>query len=289
MPHGLARRPAYRPVRWQPVCRQSPATKLHLRSALRAAACCLAICLSAGHAAAGIEVVCHRGANEHCPENTYAAARKCIEWGVAYVEIDVRTSKDGVLYILHDASVNRTTNGRGLLRSLTSEEIDKLDAGSWFNPSFADERVPKLEPYLRWIKGQAKVYFDVKDCDLPQLIKMVYDVGLENDCFFWFDAPKRALEFRQLDAKLPLNVNARTVDDVRLAKERYQANIVEVGVGQLTPELIASCRELGLKVMAYEPQKKPDAFRQIVAAGVDMVNLNHGDLFLEIERAAQSK
>ena len=285
MPHGLARRP----VRLQPVCWQSPATKLHLLSALLAAACCLAICLSAGQAAAGIEVVCHRGANEHCPENTYAAARKCIEWGVAYVEIDVRTSKDGVLYILHDATVNRTTNGRGLLRSLTSEEIDKLDAGSWFNPSFADERVPRLEPYLRWIKGQAKVYFDVKDCDLPQLIKMVYDVGLENDCFFWFDAPKRALEFRQLDAKLPLNVNARTVDDVRLAKERYQANIVEVGVGQLTPELIASCRELGLKVMAYEPQKKPDAFRQIVAAGVDMVNLNHGDLFLEIERAAGDK
>ena len=282
MPHGLARPP----VRWQPVCRRSPATKHQRRSALRAAACCLAICLSAGHAAAGIEVVCHRGANEHCPENTYAAARKCIEWGVAYVEIDVRTSKDGVLYILHDASVNRTTNGRGLLRSLTSEEIDKLDAGSWFNPSFADERVPKLEPYLRWIKGQAKVYFDVKDCDLPQLIKMVYDVGLENDCFFWFDAPKRALEFRQLDAKLPLNVNARTVDDVRQAKEHYQANIVEVGVGQLTPELIATCREQGLKIMAYEPQKKPDAFRQIVAAGVDMVNLNHGDLFLEIERAA---
>ncbi len=285
MPHGLARPP----VRWRPVCRQSRATKLHLRSALRAAACCLAICLSASRASAGIEVVCHRGANEHCPENTYAAARKCIEWGVAYVEIDVRTSKDGVLYILHDASVNRTTNGRGLLRSLTSDEIDKLDAGSWFNPSFALERVPRLEPYLRWIKGQAKVYFDVKDCDLPQLIKMVYDIGLENDCFFWFDAPKRALEFRQLDAKLPLKVNARTIDDVRQAKERYQANIVEVGVGQLTPELIAACREQGLKIMAYEPQKKPDAFRQIVAAGVDMVNLNHGDLFLEIERAAGDK
>lgn len=289
MPQRPARYPARRPIRWQPIRWQSPATNLPLLTALRVAICCLAICWRAGTAAAAIEVVCHRGANEHCPENTYAAARKCIEWCVAYVEIDVRTSKDGVLYILHDATVNRTTNGKGLIRSLTSDEIDKLDAGSWFNPSFADERVPKLEPYLRWIKGKAKVYFDVKDCDLSQLIKMVYDVGLENDCFFWFDAPKRALEFRQLDAKLPLKVNARTVDDVRQAKERYQANIVEVGVGQLTPELIAACRQQGLKIMAYEPQKKPDAFRQIVAAGVDMVNLNHGDLFLEIERAAQAK
>ncbi|MBX9792059.1 MAG: glycerophosphodiester phosphodiesterase family protein [Pirellulales bacterium] len=249
----------------------------------------LVLALLASRASAEIEVVCHRGANEHCPENTYAATRKCVEWGVAYVEIDVRTSKDGVLYILHDASVNRTTDGQGLLRSLTSDEIDKLDAGSWFDPSFAGERVPRLEPYLRWIKGKAKVYFDVKDADLKQLAKLVYDVGLENDCFFWFDNPRRALEFRQLDAKLPLKVNVRTVDDVRQAKERYQANIVEVGVAQLTPEVLSACRERGLKVMAYEPRKNEDAFQKIIEAGADLVNLNHGDVFLEVERRLQAK
>ena len=134
--------------------------------------------------ARAVETVCHRGANEKAPENTRAATQLCIDWGMDYVEIDVRTSKDGVMYILHDSTVNRTTNGTGRLRNLTSDEIDKLDAGSWFDAKFEGERVPRLEPYLRWVKGKIKVYFDVKDADLQRVIKLVYEVGLEKDCFF---------------------------------------------------------------------------------------------------------
>mgnify|MGYP000958321609 CR=1 FL=1 len=62
-----------------------------------------------------------------------------------------------------------------------------------------------------------------------------------------------------------------------------------MGVGSLTPELVAACRERNLKVMAYESQKNEDAFRKIVEAGADMVNLNHADVFLEVERRLQAK
>jgi glycerophosphoryl diester phosphodiesterase len=190
--------------------------------------------LAATHVAA-VEVVCHRGANEYAPENTTAATQLCIDWGVAYVEVDVRTSKDGVMYLLHDPWLTRTTNGKGFLSQLTSSEIDELDAGSWFDKKFAGEKVPRLDPYLRAIKGKIKVYFDVKNADLKQLIALVYDVGMENDCFFWFDRAERALEFRELDKKLPLKVNVGNVNDVRDAVERYQANIVETGLRQMSP------------------------------------------------------
>lgn len=89
-----------------------------------------------------IEIVCHKGANEYAPENTYAAAQRCIDWGVDYVEIDVRTSKDGVFYLLHDETLERTTNGHGPIAQRTAAEIEQLDAGSWFDPRFADQRVP---------------------------------------------------------------------------------------------------------------------------------------------------
>lgn len=250
----------------------------------RVAAAILALAV-AGRAGA-VEVVCHRGANEYTPENTYAAAGLCIEWGVAYVEIDVRTNKDGELYILHDPTVNRTSNGKGFLRSLTSAEVDALDAGSWFDPKFADERIPKLEPYLKWIKGKAKVYFDVKDCDLKQLIDMVYATGMENDCFFWFGVKKQAVRFRELDPKLALKVNAGSPAEVERAVEELNANIIEVGVDEMTPEFMATCRRLNVKVMAYEPKKNAEAFRRIVELGADMVNLNNADLFLKVEREA---
>lgn len=240
--------------------------------------------LLAAGAAPAIEIVCHRGANEVAPENTRAAAQQCIDWGVAYVEIDVRTSKDGVLYILHDPLVNRTTNGKGFLRQLTSGEVDQLDAGSWFDPKFAGEPVPRLEPYLEWIKGKAKVYFDVKDADLQQLIDMVYKTGMQNDCFFWFGSPAQALKFRQLDQKLPLKVNASTPAEVAEAAEKYQANIIEAGLNRMSDEFVEACRTRGLKIMIYHPRKDAAGFAEVVRWRPDMVNLNHADLFQQVER-----
>jgi len=231
-----------------------------------------------------VQVVCHRGANEVAPENTKAAAQQCIDWGVEYVEVDVRTSQDGVLYILHDATVNRTTDGKGPIAQLTSEQIDRLDAGSWFGAKFAGERVPRLEPYLEWIKGKAKVYFDVKACDIKQLIDLVYAVGMENDCFFWFDNAKRAEEFRRLDQKLPLKVNVASVADVVKAHEQLNANIVELGLGKMSQAIKDACQERGIQLMILQTKKDPEAFRKIVEWEADLVNLDHADAFLEVQR-----
>lgn len=236
-----------------------------------------------------VEIACHRGANEYAPENTKAAAEKCIEWGADYVEIDVRTSKDGVLYIIHDPSVGRTTNGKGLVRQLTSDELDALDAGSWFDEKFAGEKVPRLEPYLRWIKGQSKVYFDVKDADLKQLIDMVYDIGLENDSFFWFENPRKAAEFRELDKRLPLKMNARTPEEVQKVIDTVQANIIEVSPKNLTAEMVQACHDRGVKIMVYEPQRNLDTFRTAIELGADMINLNHADAFIAVRKELQGK
>lgn len=234
--------------------------------------------------AAAIEIVCHRGANEVAPENTRAAAQQCIDWGVEYVEIDVRTSKDGEFYILHDPTVNRTTNGKGFLRQLNSAEIDQLDAGSWFDPKFADERIPRLKPYLEWIKGKAKVYFDVKDADIKKLIALVYEVGMENDCFFWFASSAQAEKFRALDQKLALKINVRNPIEVAQAKGRFGANIVEVGLENMSPQLVEACRDRNIKIMIYHPKKDAEGFQKVVGWNPDMINLNHPDLFLKVVR-----
>ncbi len=232
-----------------------------------------------------VEIVCHRGANEYAPENTRAATQLCIDWGMEYVEIDVRTSKDGVMYLLHDSTVNRTTDGgRVRLRDLTSDQIDRLDAGSWFDPKFSGEPVPRLEPFLRWLKGKIKIYFDVKDADLKRLIQMVYDIGLENNCFFWFGNQNHALEFRQLDKKLSLKINARTPEDVHMAKKKFDAQIIETGLDNATPEMIEACRQHDMKLMIIHMKKDKDAFRKIIALGTDMVNLDHGNVFRQVER-----
>lgn len=231
-----------------------------------------------------IEIVCHRGANEYAPENTYPAAQKCIEWGVDYVEIDVNTSRDGVMYVFHGPALERTTNGHGMIHDMTSTILDTLDCGSWFSPDFKDERIPRLDAFLKWVKGKAKVYFDVKHADPQTLIDLVYEVGLEKECFFWSAHHEWSTELKQRAPEFPVKFNTRHADDVRMMHEKYKADIIEIGLNNMTDEVKQVCQELGIKIMIYHQQKEPESFRQVINWDVEMINLNHADVFLEVAR-----
>lgn len=229
-----------------------------------------------------VQVVCHKGANKLAPENTFAAARLCVEWGVEYVEIDVHTSADGVLYIFHGPNLQRTTNGNGWIGAYTAAELDALDAGSWFSPAFAGERIPRLEEYLRWLKGKAKLFLDIKNCDPRQIADLIYATGFENDCFFWSFDDDWMRRLHALDPRLALKINIKTAEDARRAKEEFGAAFVEIGPENLSPELVAACHQLGQQVMVLYAGNDPDVFRQIIAGGADMINTDYGDEFLKI-------
>jgi glycerophosphoryl diester phosphodiesterase len=233
-----------------------------------------------------VEIVCHRGANEYAPENTYASAQLCIDWGMDYVEIDVNTSQDGVMYVFHGPELHKTTNGSGMIYEHTADELDQLDAGSWFDPRFAGERIPRLEPFLRWIKGKTKVFLDIKLAHLDALVDLIYDVGLEGECFFWFELDQAARFFREMAPDLALKMNAGSIDEIVDAAEKYRADIIEISLNRVNQDLMKECRERGLRVMLIHGEKDPDAFRQMLSWHPDLVNVNHGDLFAQVASTA---
>ena len=232
--------------------------------------------------AADLQVVAHRGANHLAPENTMAAAQKCVELGVDYVEIDVRMSKDGVFYILHDRTLDRTTDGTGAIKDRSSAYVDTLDAGSWFGAEFKGEKVPRLEAFLNELNGKIKIYFDVKDADLRRLLDLVYETGFEKDCFFWFSRDSGAEEFRKLDKKLWLKMNARNERDLERVMV-YRPQIIECGLEQLTPAFVAFCKEHDLKLMALVLGKGSElSYPEIINSPADMVNLDKADLMMRL-------
>jgi glycerophosphoryl diester phosphodiesterase len=93
-------------------------------------------------------VIGHRGAAAAAPENTLASLRKAAELGARWVEFDVKLTRDGQPILAHDDRLERTTDGRGRFADLTLAEVQRLDAGRWFAPAFAGERVPMLEEAL---------------------------------------------------------------------------------------------------------------------------------------------
>ena len=105
----------------------------------------------------------HRGGGSLAPENTLAAIRLGQSLGYSAHEIDVKLSLDGVLLLLHDATLERTTNGKGRAADLPWSELAKLDAGSWHSPRFAGERIPSFEEAAALFRSKdTKVHIEIK-------------------------------------------------------------------------------------------------------------------------------
>lgn len=231
-----------------------------------------------------IEIVCHRGANELAPENTYASSQICLEWGVDYVEIDVSTSADGVLYVIHGPGLDRTTNGSGRIDQHTAEDIDKLDAGSWFSPEFSDQRIPRVDEFLAWIKGKSKVYFDVKSASHEAIIQVVAKHEFEKDCFFWSSDSEWSARLNEM-AQLPIKINVNSLDTLIQKHDQYGMDIIEISLGNVTSEILEAARSRNVRVMVYHQENDREVFDQILEWDVEMVNLNHADSFISAQRA----
>src|SRR5215510_13845334 len=103
--------------------------------------------------------IAHRGASGYAPENTFAAFRKAVAMGAGFIETDLQLSRDARFVAIHDATVNRTTNGQGAVHDMTLAELRKLDAGSWFGSEYAGERIPTVEEILEFAKKHDVVFY----------------------------------------------------------------------------------------------------------------------------------
>ncbi|TYP73229.1 glycerophosphodiester phosphodiesterase [Paenibacillus methanolicus] len=110
----------------------------------------------------GITVIAHRGASGFAPENTMAAFELAVEMKADYLELDVHLSKDGELVVLHDETLERTTDGVGLVKDHTWAELSALDAGSKYEPAFHDERIPLLREVMDRYAGRIGILIELK-------------------------------------------------------------------------------------------------------------------------------
>jgi glycerophosphoryl diester phosphodiesterase len=135
----------------------------------------------AGRIAKRIVVIAHRGAHREAPENTLASLAQAIEIGCDYVELDVRRTKDGALVIMHDASVNRMTSGKGKIADLTLKEIRKLDVKSRQGAKWAGQKIPTFDEMLERAKGRMKIYVDHKQAPPAEVLAAINRHGMLHD------------------------------------------------------------------------------------------------------------
>lgn len=145
-----------------------------------------------------IVVVAHRGVSPGFPENTLPAFMNAIELGVDVIELDLRATSDGVIVVLHEDSVENTTNGEGFVSDFTFDELRKLDAGSHAGPEFAGEPIPSLE--------------EVLDLVIPLGCKLLLDIKASNE----IDPEAVVRMIERHDAVLDVIIGVRSIEDVWL-------------------------------------------------------------------------
>ena len=223
--------------------------------------------------------IAHRGMLRHAPENTLPAFAVCLELGVGF-ELDIRTTKDGHLVVLHDDSVERTTDGPSKsVRDLTLAEIKQLDAGSWFDPAFSGLRVPTLEEALSLVqkrkRGPTVIALNVKQLTRDgeaKLVALVEKHELLDESFAFDQAAEMSRRLKTLNPKFRIgqNVNRKSLDG------RLNDDFLDVFLLTYAPtaDEVSRLREQGKQVLFNfagpgDARRSPMVWRQVRGAGID--------------------
>ncbi len=236
---------------------------------------------------AQIMVTGHRGAAGHAPENTLASIRKALEMGADRIEIDVQQSKDGVVVILHDKTLKRTTNGKGYVRNKTFAELSALVALAEFAASFPNEKIPTLEEALILINGKAKFVIEIKDGnayypDIEQhIVALIHQYKAEKWCIVHSFNDAALAKVHEIDANIVLHKLFVAGLGRDLKKWDY---VQEFSVNEhfATKKIIAKVHKLGKKINVWTVNDKAK-MESLIKMGVDGIITNFPDIALQIK------
>lgn len=201
----------------------------------------------------------HRGWSSKAPENTMAAFQMAFDHpGVEAIELDVQLTKDGVPVVIHDYTVERTTDGAGAVANFEYADLSRLDAGSWFDPMFAGQRVPALIDVLRAAKNKCFVNIELKTIGnlYPGIervvIDAVYQSGMEKQvCLTSFDH-QTIQKARRIDGRIPMGLifwGEPSFVEERL--EKAGATIVSMNHAYLTSSFVQRMEDNNISIIAW--------------------------------------
>ena len=225
-------------------------------------------------------ICAHRGAIETHPENTISAFKEAIRLGAQMIEFDVQLTKDNALVIMHDTSVNRTTNGEGLVNNLTLYELKELDAGSWKSKKFAGEKIPTLKETLKvmppniWLnihlKGSKKL--GIKVAELIVSEKKIHQAIIASE-------KKAARGVRSIDREIKicnmerLSSRAKYID--RTIKKGY--DFIQLKKSRASGSLANDTKKLKKHniTINYVKAETPQEIDKLLESGINFILTDH--------------
>lgn len=241
-------------------------------------------------------LIAHRGASGHAPENTLIAVRRAIEMRAEMVEVDILLSKDGIPVLLHDPSLDRTTNGKGVVSDLTVDELKLLDAGSWFDIQFAGEQIPTVDELLTLCMGKMALNLEIKTQAVTDIleggvvekvVELVRKHGMERKVILSSFDPRAIIQLKAIAPDIAgailydssLYNNAHPVDIVaKLGADAFNCNW-----RQVRASLVDSLHQAGVQVNVYTVNADT-LMHKMLDMGVDGIFTDYPDVLLQVLR-----
>ena len=226
-------------------------------------------------------VTSHRGAGFLEPENTLRAIRRAIALGADQVELDVQLTRDGHLVLMHDETVDRTTNGKGKISELTFAEIRQLDAGQ-------GERIPTLEEVLALTDGKITPQIELKGPGVVSaVIKTLHSLRCTDKVILTSFLHPQLSEARQLAPAIHTGALwGRLPNDVVVQGERLGVQALHLWHQFITPQIVTDAHARGLLVRAWNANKEEE-MQRLIDLGVDAIGSDRPDLLIEVCRRAE--
>jgi glycerophosphoryl diester phosphodiesterase len=238
-----------------------------------------------------VAVIAHRGAAGKAPENTLASVRQAVEDGADWIEIDVQETADGEVVVIHDSDFMKLAGKDLKVWDAKLAEIDRIDVGSWFDPSFATERVPTLGDVLAAARGKAKVVIELKyygyDQDLERrVVQIVEDAGMASAVAVMSLKYKGIQKIRALRPDWTIGLlSAKGVGDLT----KLDADFLAVNQGMATPGFVRRAQAAGKQVFVWTIDD-PVSMSRMISIGVDGIITDEPELARQVlaQRASLS-
>lgn len=231
-------------------------------------------------------IYAHRGASGYAPENTFAAFDRALEMPIDGIETDIRATKDGVLVLLHDAKVDRTTDGVGAVADLTLAEVQQLDAGIRFADAFAGQRIPTLDAFLDRYGQRTNFWLEIK---APGVERALATAVRERDLFdraqftsFDFESLRRMRDVAP-EAGIAF-ITKELTDDTLPRCASIGVSQISIHNSTITPAIIESVRAAGMDARTWGIADK-ETLRRVLALGVYGLTLNWPDWAGQVTKA----
>jgi glycerophosphoryl diester phosphodiesterase len=230
-----------------------------------------------------MQVIGHRGAAALAPENTWESFDVALSVGVDAIETDVRATSDGVLILMHDERLERTTNGQGFVRTTPWSIIKTLDAGAWFGDAYRGAKVPLLQDTLEHYGKRTRLILEIKQPHIElwvlEMVRKLHLLDVVTFTSFYFSV------VQNLKTCMPAATVGFLTSDLRHEKVR---RVVAAGLNQFCPpartisrEQVSAWKELGLEIRVWGV-KDPAVMMAALNAGVDGMTVDFPHLLLQV-------